>query len=340
VEVGALRQPGPRADSARTRLGVLTNPAALHNHRFPFTHPKVALQLSSTADAVVTADASQVDDAVRHLLLERGVNVLAINGGDGTIHGAVNRMASLLGPEVRAGRVRLPILLLLNGGTYNMASRAMGTKADPLTTVQRFLARWGQRPVSEVPTRDVGLLEVRRRGQDPMLGMFFGSEVVANALALCDRMGSGYLGLGRLLANGTAGFVLRTGWWREESRRLRPTEPTAQVDGTTVTEVSAVVAATLDMMLARGMVWALTTSGTGEGFHAKIIRAKAPGEVVRLLPNLLWELSHPMIHAYPDARRLCLAGSFTLDGELYDHAGPLEVVPGPFRLQIVPGDEL
>jgi hypothetical protein len=112
------------------------------------------------------------------------------------------------------------------------------------------------------------------------------------------------------------------------------------VDGSRLADVNAVVAATLDMKLARGMVWALTTSATSRGFHAKIIRGKSPGEMVRLLPHLLWELSHPMILSLPEARRIEVDGDFTLDGELYDHRGRVTVGLSPFHLSLVSGEDL
>jgi len=322
------------------RLGVLTNPAAQHNHRFPFTHRRLRRRLESAADAVATADKTQIESAIRHLLIEREVNVLAINGGDGTIHLAINHMVALRGRDVTLGRARFPALLLLNGGTYNMASRAMGTKDDPVSTLTRFLGRYSQTPRSEVATRSLGLLEIAREGSSPMLGMVFGSEVVANALELCDRLGSGYLGLAKLLMKGAAGYVLRTDFYRSNAWRLRPTDPLAEVDGTACRDMTGAVASTIDLKLARGMVWALTTSGGAGGFHVKLVRAKGPGEVVRLLPYLLWEFQHPMVQSFPEARRLRTTGSFTVDGELYEHSGPLEVTLSTHRFEVVAGESL
>lgn len=48
------------------RLGVLTNPAAQHNERFPYTHRNLERHLGSIGDAVVTASAAETVDAVRH----------------------------------------------------------------------------------------------------------------------------------------------------------------------------------------------------------------------------------------------------------------------------------
>lgn len=333
---------------------MLTNPTAQHNHRFPFTHGNLVQRLGNAADAVLTADRSEIEGAIRSLLVEREVNVLAINGGDGTIHGAINAMARLFGAEWERGGGSPPVLLLLNGGTYNIASRALGTKGDPVRTVSRFLSRYRGTALRDVATREVGVLDVRPLGpfaggrgvggwvrpNEPMLGMVFGSEVVANALDLCDRMGSGYLGLARLLVQGVVGSALRTRFYRAHAGLLRPSEPWMEVDGRGIGDGIGAVASTVDLMLARGLVWSLTVAPGTAGFHAKVVRGKSPGEVVRLLPHLLWEIPHPMIAAFPEASHLVASGRFTVDGELYDHAGRVEVRSSGVRFRIVSGDDL
>ena len=332
--------PLPAPDTERVRLGVLTNPTAHHNYRFPFTHHALGAELASELDAVRTATKAELNDAVRHLVLERGVNVLAINGGDGTIHGTINAIATLLGPDVDAGRARLPRLLLLNGGTYNMGSRAMGTKADPVTTVRRFLARWSDAPPSAVATRPMGLLEVDRPGRNPMLGMVFGSQVIMNVLGLCDDLGSGYLGLASLLARGGFGTLLRTRFFQENRWRLRPDDGTAWLDGTRYQDVTAIAASTIDLKLVRGLVWALAVPAGSKGFAVRALRTRTPGEMVRALPQLLWDLPHPLILSVPEASKVVTSGDFTLDGELYASEGRIELTMSRFAFDVVVGEDL
>lgn len=326
---------------ARTpvRLGILTNPSAHRNHRLPLTHGRLECHLQSASDAVVTADSSQLDGALHTLLVERAVTVLAINGGDGTIHGAVNAIVRLLGADVAAGRARFPTLLFLNGGTYNIASRAFRTKADPVWTVRRFQQRFSGAMLSDLPTRRLGLLQVDRPGVAPMLGMVFGSQVIRNVLELCDRLGSGYVGLARLLGTGVLGSAVQSRFYRENLWRLRPDSDTVLVDGRRQRDVLGVVASTIDMKLVRGLVWALTMPPGATGFHAKVVRAKTPSEVVHLLPHLLWEIPHHSIVACPEARRLEISGDFTVDGELYSHRGPLTIVAASQSFRALSGDE-
>jgi len=332
-----------RAEPApAVRLGVLTNPAAQHNHRFPFTHGVLERELASELDGVMTVTRDQVDDAVG-TLLERGINVLAINGGDGTIHGVLNALVRQIGDEVLQGTRRFPRLLFLNGGTYNMASRAMGTKGSPVRTVRRFLARYPAARLDEVPTRSLGLLEVREQGRfQPLYGMVFGSEVVRNALALCEEMGSGYGGLLRLLGQGSLGALLGNDFFQRHRWRLMPSEPDRPVrlDGREVAGVTAVVASTIDLKLVRGVIWSLAVPPGGDGFAARVIRTRDARELVRLLPHLLWQWPHPLVLDVPAGRRLSVHGDYTLDGELYRAAGPLAVFMSPHRFDVVAGEAL
>lgn len=324
----------------RVRLGVLTNPTAQHNDRFPFTHHALGAELASELDAVRTATKAEIDDAVRFLVVDRGVNVLAINGGDGTIHGTINALVRLMGPDVDAGRARLPRLLLLNGGTYNMASRAMGTKNDPVTAVHKFLALFSEEPPSAIATQPVGLLEIARPGRDPMLGMVFGSQVIMNVLGLCDDLGSGYLGLASLLGRGAIGTLFRTRFYQENRWRLRPDDGIAWLDGERFENVTAIAASTIDLKLVRGVVWALAVPAGSKGFAVRALRTRTPGEMVRLLPHLLWDLPHPLIKSIPEASGIVTSGDFTVDGELYASEGRIEVSMSRFAFDVVLGEDL
>lgn len=324
------------------RLGVLTNPAAQHNHRFPFTHGVLERELASELDGVMTVTRDQVDEAVG-TLLGRGINVLAINGGDGTIHGVINALVRQIGADVTRGLRSFPRLLFLNGGTYNMASRAMGTKGSPVRTVRRFLARHPRSLLAQVPTRPLRLLEIREEGHpEPLLGMVFGSEVVRNALALCEELGSGYGGLLRLLGEGSLGALLGNGFFQAHQWRLRPSDPADPVvlDGEKVAGVTAVVASTIDLKLVRGAIWSLAVPPGTEGFAARLIRSRNARELVRLLPHLLWQWPHPLIRDVSEGRRISLRGDYTLDGELYRCQGRLSVSLSPHRLEVVAGEAL
>ncbi|HNZ02537.1 MAG TPA: diacylglycerol kinase family protein [Myxococcota bacterium] len=324
----------------KVRLGVLTNPSAQHNERFPYTHRNLEKHLDSMSDAVVTASAAECDAAVRHLLVERGVNVLGINGGDGTIH---STLAAIIDLKRIDPSIPMPTLLLLNGGTYNIASRAMRTNHNPADTLRRFKARWADAPLACVSTRELALLQVTPTGSDahgPIPGMVFGSQVIANVLDLCDGIGGGYIGFSEFLARGVAGYAFKTRFFNSNKWRLQHTADRIQVDGVSEHGTVGVVASTIDLKLARGLVWAISATDPADGFHSKTIRAMNPSDVVRLIPYLMWEFPHPMIVARPHTRTIQTSGPFTLDGELYPDMGPIDVSMGDWRFDVVAGEDI
>lgn len=318
----------------RVRLGVLTNPIALHNHRFPFTHKSIQGHLDSYADAVLTVTRDEIKDAVLHLLHDRKVNCIALNGGDGTIHTALNALIDL----DFAGKGRLPLLLLLNGGTYNMASRAFGTKGDPVTTVRRFVRRYKDKMICDVRTRPMSLLDIRFEDGSKMVGMVFGSEVVANALDLCDKLGGGYMGLARLLLRGSVGCVLNTRFYRENLWRIVPRDDNVTVDGNEYRGVIGFVASTIDLKLARGFVHSLKAVGDSDGFSCKMVFGKSGWDIVNMLPALLWDLAHRGVINLEVSSFAQLRGRFTVDGELYEDRGIIRISRFPHHFNVVSGD--
>jgi hypothetical protein len=323
-----------KRQSERIRLGVLTNPVAQHNHRFPFTHKSIQGHLDSYADAVLTVSRDEIKDAIRHLLFDRKINCLALNGGDGTIHAALNAIISLNIFE----QGQLPPLLLLNGGTYNMASRAFGTKGDPVTTVRRFVRRYRDKNICDVHTRRMTLLDIRFEDGSKMVGMVFGSEVIANALDLCDKLGGGYPGLARLLFRGAGGCLLNTTFYKENLWRIVPSDYAVTVDGKRFDEVLGFVASTIDLKLVRGFVHSLKAVEGNNGFPCKIVFGKSGWDIVNMLPALLWDLPHRRIMNLVASDFAMLRGGFTVDGELYENRGGITISRFPYHVDVVSGD--
>lgn len=320
-----------------TRLGVITNPAALNNERFPYTHTRLETVMGNGGHGVVTASEDEIDGAVRDLLIERRINVLGINGGDGTIHTTVGSVIRLLESD---RTIEKPKLLLLNGGTYNIASRAMRTNHNPVGTLKRFVRKWGQSRLDTISTRTIGLLEVSAEDGTRLTGMVFGSQVIANALELCDDIGGGYSGFSRFLAKGIGGYFLKTDFFQKNKWRLRHTADVISVDGVASHGTVGVVASTIDVKLIRGLIWALSATDPEDGFHSKTIAARNPADVVRLIPYLLWELPHPMISARPRTSVIRTSGNFTLDGELYPDMGRIEIKMSPWRFDVIAGEDM
>ena len=335
--VGAALEP-----DAPVTLGVISNPFSRRNARGRLHDRLIPRFVPARENAVHTRTVADLDAALRRLLLDRGVNVLALNGGDGTLHLAVNRLLALR-TAIRGEcglDLPLPRLMFLNGGTLNIVARALGHYGTPIRSLRRFVRRFEGRRLCDIPVRSLDVLEVRGADRPPRYGFVFGSELVANALEMYTRFGEGYPGLARFLGEVGLGYLLNTRIWQEHGWKLDPPRTPVVVDRIVYPRYCAAVASTIDLSLAKGAVTAIRTT-SGPGFFVKVVLETDKGRVIRLIPRLMVGGSHPAIKDVPDATELALSGSYTLDGECFIDRSPagarcrLQVGRAPVALDAV-----
>ena len=328
-------------DVAPVRLGLLVNPRA---RRLRGQRLRAQLgQLVAPELYVETRDLGSVTRAVAQLLVGAGANVLAIAGGDGSLHHAVNALWHLAA-ETRAVTGELPPwprVLILNGGTLNIVGRTVAIHGPPQQTLRDFLRDFGHGPLSRVPVRPVPMLEVAWHNTPPRLGFVFGSALAYHALELYNRFGAGYLGLARFLGEFARGALLGSALWREESWKLGPYTDLA-IDGRLWPRYGGVAASTADLTLAIGSVRAIRRPLGAPGFAVRLVAATEPRKLVAMIPALMQEAGGPGIHDVPAAEALDLHGPYTLDGECFHeptpHA-PLTVRRHPTPLPVVPAHD-
>ncbi len=116
------------------RFGVLMNKRSGRNRSGV---AKVEALLAARPDIPVhrTARQSEAPGALAALAAS-GVNVLAVNGGDGTLQVVLNVLLSAQTPFARR-----PLLTILPGGTTNMIAYDLGCARRPDQELQRLLAR-------------------------------------------------------------------------------------------------------------------------------------------------------------------------------------------------------
>ena len=312
------------AQAEVVRLGVISNPFSRTNARTRLADRLIPHVLGPHHVAVTTRTASELDAALRRLLLDEGVNVLGLNGGDGTLNLGVNRLLALARErEATTGEpFVLPPLLFLNGGTLNIVSRATGTKGNPAVTVRTFLERYGASRPEDLPVRPLRMLAVATEGAATRFGFVFGSEIVANALEMYTMFGEGYVGFSRFLAEVALGHGVGTRLWQEHGWKLDPTGYPIEVDGRVFETNLGVVAATIDLALAKGLFTAIQVPPNGHGFFAKVLLETHRGRTIALIPRLMLGQSDPRVRDFPDAHSLRVHGSYTLDGELFIDRSP------------------
>lgn len=297
-------------------IGLLSNPMAATNWR-SVAHRRLVHLLPDPSLAISTPSVSHVDQALERLLIGSGCNVLAINGGDGTIHTTLQALIRLLGN--RGLKASLPTLLFLNGGGMNMLARTFDTRGHPVKTLARFVAWTRGRTYGEIERRSVPLLAVKEGDEAQRYGVIFGSELVLNALTMYERFGRGYRGLSRLLAEVVLGSVMETETWKTFHHLLDPPKHPLSIGEGPPTAYMCAVASTVPMTLALGTIRTLTRHARPGHFESMIIEPRDVAGLVQLIPGLMMERPQPGVMSCSDVASIALRGSYTLDGERFTH---------------------
>lgn len=306
--------------NARIRPGLLSNPLARTNWR-SVGHDKLVALLPTPEASRETPNLDALEPALEALLFEHEINVLVLNGGDGTIHQTLNaaiRVVDRAGAVV-GKRVPLPLFLFVNGGGMNMLARVFGSRGHPVRTLAKFLAKTRGGRFGTLPKRGVPLLAVDD-GVAVRYGYIFGSELVFNALTMYERFGQGYLGLARFLYEVATGYTLRTEMWNKYGHLLdAPTTPLV-IDDAVYPRYTSVVATTVPLQLVKGLVATVRTMASPGGMNAVAVLPTDKGEVIRAIPPLMVGAPARDVVYVKDAHRITVHGAYTLDGERYDRS--------------------
>jgi hypothetical protein len=154
--VGIINNP---ASGQNARRGLLTHVRALLG-----AHPLVAHFEEDTLDGMIAAVQQ---------LLQRETEIIAINGGDGTVQAVLTGL-------LRGTVDRLPLLAVLHGGTTNSTARNVGYGARPLAALQRLLAASAAGTLAgTVERRPVVCVE---GAGEPQYAMMFGAGAVYHGI--------------------------------------------------------------------------------------------------------------------------------------------------------------
>lgn len=305
--------------SAAVKLGFLGNPFARGlraNGGQSLRELRSAFSVDQCSRFRLTESLEALDDTLGAFMRE-GVNVLAVAGGDGTLHHAVNALNRLGGGTPWPGT-----LLVLRGGTLNIVSRSLGPAIDPAAALRAFVqgratadTRVGDIVAKTVPMLTIDHAELGRR-----YGFLFGSEMVKNALEMYDQFGGGYGGLSRFMFEVARGFAFRGELWQKERWRLDPPTTGARAEDDTRTfeapKYAAAIACAVDLVI-NGGVRAVRRAPGARGFYTRIITETRTPQLLKMIPSLMSE-GHPTgVADLTEASRLSLRGSYTIDGECF-----------------------
>ena len=172
-------------------IGIVNNPRARRNLRRPGIARRLRERLANDGEVIDASTPDELARAVERLKAAR-IDVLGVNGGDGTAHLVLGAFARAYGDEP------LPKLLLLCGGAMNTVARGNGVRGGPEGILREVLLR--TRQGRRLRTRERDLLRVTADGGEPRYGFIFGTGIVVAFLEAYYRT--------RLPSPVTAAFLL------------------------------------------------------------------------------------------------------------------------------------
>ncbi len=245
----------------------------------------------------------------------REVDVVAVNGGDGTVHAVLTEFFRQPWPG------QAPVFALLRAGTASMIARDVGLKGSRRVGLSKLL-KWvsdgrGRAAVVQRPILKVeGALD-----QKPLYGMFFGAAGICQGIRFClDRVHTKGV-RGQLAAGGTLARLLVAAVRRDRSL-LFPVSVEVALDGgpQEEREFLLILVSTLErLFLGIRPYWG--TEIAPLYYTAVSVR---PRHLLKTVPTLLRgrksRFGTPE-HGYYSQKvreaRFTFSGAFTLDGELY-----------------------
>jgi hypothetical protein len=263
-----------------TKVGLVTNLESQYNRRHGIAAVETVVNGASDILHERLATMDRLPEALAGFSAE-GVDILVINGGDGTVQGVLTELL-----EARPFP-RTPPLAILPGGMTNTISDNVGLRGSPAKALSTLLdvARRDREPLHLV---ERPILRVENAdGYPPQRGMLFGTAGIVRAIELCRKEVHGR-GLKSDWANAATLFGLLANWLflGGRSEVFRGDEIAISIDGGPAEAGSHVIvlATTLDRLFLRSKPFWNTASGPVRFTSI----ADPPKNLLRRVPSILY----------------------------------------------------
>jgi Diacylglycerol kinase catalytic domain len=294
------------------RIAVLNNLRAGCNRR-QVARLLALLERHPQVRHVETKSARALPEALS-VLTRDGVDLLILNGGDGTLQHTLTTLLSDPSAE------KLPWIAPLRGGRTNMTALDLGMRRDPIAALERILRAAAADRLHEHRIARPVLRVESSRAAACQYGMFFGAGMIRRAIELTHRIfpqgrSQGTFGAGLV----TAALIAKT-LARPTQGIMTPDKAQILVDERSVSdgEFYLIIASSLQRLFLRmNPFWGQEQEAvrfTSIASRAKSFAAAVPG-VVRGRPGARFSAESGYVSANAARVELRLDCGFSVDGE-------------------------
>lgn len=310
-------------------IGIVTNPHSRQNRRHPNRMRRLGYVLGRD-DVYEMTDAVEDVARVAEEFKKNEIEILALNGGDGTNHVTLTRFIEVYKDTP------LPRIAFLRGGTMNTISNSIGITGRPGAILLNIVDKYYSKQPFDITERD--MLKVTDN-TGVRYGFIFGNGVAANFLELYyeDPNPSPTVAV-TLLSRCLASAVVR-GPLIEQV--FRPFDAEIELDGVVWPrgQYTAVLAATIEQIGLGFRPFTRCEERPG-AFHVAAVKGNFT-QVARALPRVrLGQRVDEAVIADRVAERVAFRTEgeilYTIDGDMHRADGQVTVEAGP-RLQIILG---
>jgi diacylglycerol kinase family enzyme len=299
-------------------IGVILNPYSRNYRNNPERAKKMSFIVGDKASFKATEDLGDLQ-RVAEEFKSRDIDLLAISGGDGTLHTVLSYFSRIFGDKP------LPQIALLRGGTLNNVATYLKIKGDPEHILSRLVIHYHEGlPLKH---KTVHLLKINNE-----VGFVWGNGIIYRFMEVYYKAGlrsptGAAIVLGRLMAsalfNGPRAMSL-----------FEPFHARVTVDGKLwpFDQYNALFGASINHMGLNFRVYHLVDKHPGcmhvHGIHAK------PRELVSYMPRMgLGHLTHWENHLEQPAQDMLIELdkplAYTIDGDMKEPTTRLHIQMGP-----------
>jgi len=304
-------------------IGVVNNPFSRKNRRNPRGIDALGYIVGSSGESAATRSADDIHELLK-LFREQQIEVLAINGGDGSNTLVLSALVEVYGDEP------LPKIALLRGGTMNIAANSCGVRGTPAGLMMNLTRKVREGIPLQTTFRDTVCIESH-------YGFIFGCGFVYTFLsAFYERGKKNAVQAARLVGRLVGSALVRGKFYRSLTARL---DCRVSVDGRPWPHDGyyALAASTVEQIGLGFKAFHRHEEKPGTFHLLGLIRP--PASLVVSIPKAYTgrRVSTRKLVETVAARAVIEAAEpvpYTLDGENYPGSTRLEITCGP-RLEIV-----